>query len=159
MAAPNKAEVVKFAGGWLFDRVMAGWDVLVLTPDGGDDRPLRILGARPLDLEAALSCRFEGPRPQAIAIDAELYGADKRIQRRVLQVLDEGVTEIRIWGEYWSTDGAGGACAVRHRLSAAARAFKAQALGAAAAKADRGEVIEMFGPGELLRLSRQSQSA
>ena len=74
-------------------------------------------------------------------------------------MLDEGVTEIRIWGEYWSTDGAGGACAVRHRLSAAARAFKAQALGAAAAKADRGEVIEMFGPGELLRLSRQSQSA
>ncbi|MEO3787406.1 hypothetical protein ABGB12_29110 [Actinocorallia sp. B10E7] len=155
VAAPNKAEVVRFAGGWLFDRVMAGWEVMVLTPDQGDSRPLRILGVQPLDLETALNCEIRGPRPQAIAIDADLYGADERIRRRVLEVLGEGRTEVRLWGERWAADAEGGADAVRHRLSAAARAFKAQAL-EAAAEPGRGEVIELFGTGELLRHSRSA---
>ena len=30
VVAANVADVVKFAGGWLVDRVMAGWDVTVL---------------------------------------------------------------------------------------------------------------------------------
>jgi hypothetical protein len=27
------ADAVRFAGGWLFDQAMEGWDVTVLTPD------------------------------------------------------------------------------------------------------------------------------
>ena len=44
VAAPSVVEVVRFAGGWLFDQVIAGWDVMVLTAEPGDDRPLQILG-------------------------------------------------------------------------------------------------------------------
>ena len=43
--APSVVEVVRSAGGWLFDRAMAGWDVTVITSDHSDSRPLRILGA------------------------------------------------------------------------------------------------------------------
>ncbi len=28
--APSVIDAVQFTGGWLFDRVMAGWDVTVL---------------------------------------------------------------------------------------------------------------------------------
>src|SRR6201999_4509172 len=33
VVAADVADVVKFAGGWLFDRAMAGWDVTVLLVD------------------------------------------------------------------------------------------------------------------------------
>ena len=45
VVAADVADVVKFAGGWLFDRAMAGWDVTVLLVDHPDERPLQILGA------------------------------------------------------------------------------------------------------------------
>src|ERR1700688_3322744 len=43
--APSVVEVVRSAGGWLFDRAMAGWNVTVITSDHSDSRPLQILGA------------------------------------------------------------------------------------------------------------------
>ena len=53
--APSMVDVVRSAGGWLFDRVMAGWDVTVITPDHSDSRPLQILGVRVRDLETTLA--------------------------------------------------------------------------------------------------------
>jgi hypothetical protein len=44
--APSAAEAVQYAGGWLFDQVMAGWDVTVITVEDDDPRPLDILGVR-----------------------------------------------------------------------------------------------------------------
>ena len=44
VVAANAADAVRFAGGWMYDRVMAGWDVTVLVADRSDDRPLHILG-------------------------------------------------------------------------------------------------------------------
>ena len=41
VVAADVADVVKFAGGWLFDRAMAGWDVTVLLVDHPDERPLQ----------------------------------------------------------------------------------------------------------------------
>ncbi|MBV9351060.1 MAG: hypothetical protein JOZ23_05930, partial [Mycobacterium sp.] len=55
VVAADVIDVVKFAGGWLFDRAMAGWDVTVLVADHPDDRPLKVLGAQTLDLEFALA--------------------------------------------------------------------------------------------------------
>ena len=55
MVAPSVADAVQFAGGWLFDHVMAGWDVTVAVSDPKDVRPLRILGANTVDLESALT--------------------------------------------------------------------------------------------------------
>jgi hypothetical protein len=147
VVAPRTAEVVRFAGGWLFDRAMAGWDVTVLTADHTDPRPLRILGARAVDLEDALATPGPGPRPQAVAVRADLYRCDARVRRMVLDAAGEGRTEVRLWGERWPAE-PGGAGAVRHRLSAAARAFKAQALAAAAVTGDAAEAVETFRRGE-----------
>ncbi len=44
VVARDVSEVVRFAGGWLVDRVMAGWDVTVLISADEDTRPLEILG-------------------------------------------------------------------------------------------------------------------
>jgi len=64
VVAANVIDVVKFAGGWLFDRAMAGWDVTVLVADHVDPRPLQILGAQIIDLEHALESAGQTPRPQ-----------------------------------------------------------------------------------------------
>ena len=51
VVASTTEDVVRSAGGWLCDRARAGWDVNVLVADGGDPRPLAILGATALDLD------------------------------------------------------------------------------------------------------------
>jgi hypothetical protein len=126
--------VVRFAGGWLYDRAMAGWDVTVLLMDLADDpdaRPLQILGARVIDLEDALAAVESRPRPQALAAAADLFGCDSRVRQGVLQALDHGVTEVTLWGETWPAELDESVGLVQHRLSMAARTFKAQALAAA----------------------------
>lgn len=150
MVAPSMVEVVRFAGGWVFDCVMAGWDVTVLTADFTDSRPLRILGARAGDLESAVALVSGSPRPRAIAVEAGLYGSNPRVRRMVRYALDEGVTEVRLWGERGPTQPDSRVSSVQHRLSAAARAFKAHALAAAAAPVDSIDGTEMFTSGEPL---------
>ncbi|BBZ41551.1 hypothetical protein [Mycobacterium conspicuum] len=134
VVAADVADVVRFAGGWLFDRAMAGWDVTVLLVDHPDDRPLKILGARTLDLEEALatidSGADNGPRPQALAAAADLFGCDARVRQGVLRALDQGVTEVTLWGETWPSELDDSVGLVQHRLSTAAQTFKAQALAA-----------------------------
>ena len=132
VVAATVGDVVRFAGGWLFDRSMAGWDVTVLVVDHPDDRPLQILGAQVLDLEDVLASPQARPRPQALAAVADLFGCDARVRRGVLQALDHGVTEVTLWGQTWPSEldeSVGGL--VQHRLSMAAKTFKAQALAAA----------------------------
>ncbi|MEU6753652.1 hypothetical protein ABZ914_46130 [Spirillospora sp. NPDC046719] len=145
------ADAVRCAGGWLFDRVAAGWDVTVLTADHADPRPLRILGARPADLQCALSSPVRGPRPRAIAVCGGLYGSDPRVRRMVARALDE-LVEITLWdGTAPAAEPAGPAGEgpgegewLPHRLSVAARAFKAQAMAAACVPADAAGATEFF---------------
>ncbi|WP_220136922.1 hypothetical protein [Streptomyces himalayensis] len=149
VVAPSTVEVVRSAGGWLFDQVMAGWDATVLTADHADPRPLRILGARAVDLECAMAAPVRGPGPQAIAVDADLYGLDARVRRMVREALEGGVADVRLWGDRCPADLNSGVGSVQHRLSVAARAFKAQALAAAAAPTGSIDVTEVFRSGEL----------
>ncbi|MDL4816344.1 hypothetical protein [Actinomadura opuntiae] len=147
------AEAVRCAGGWLFDRVTAGWDATVLTADRADPRPLRILGARPADLDCALASPVRGPRPRAIAVCAGLYRSDPRVRRMVLRALDEDAVEVTLWDgmrplDAGAVERTGEGAWLPHRLSAAARAFKAQALAAAAVPADAGGTTEFFRRGE-----------
>lgn len=141
-------DVVRFTGGWLFDRVMAGWDVTVHTPEPSDARPVRILGATAVDLESALA----GPLPrvgeQAIAVDAALYDADQRVRRIVRATIDEGSAEVWVWDTRGSRNREGATGAVEHRLSVAARAFKAHALAAAAAPVESIDVTETLRSGQ-----------
>jgi hypothetical protein len=65
-----------------------------------------------------------------------------------------GPADIRFWSERRPENVGGGAGPVRHRLSVAARAFKAQALTAAALAVDADEVTEVFWRPELMRSSQ-----
>jgi hypothetical protein len=132
VVAANVVDVVRFAGGWLFDRAMAGWDVTVLVAGHPDGRPLQILGAQTRDLEHVLAAGEQWPRPQTLAVAADLFRCDSRVRRGVLQALDHGITEVTLWGETWPAELDASVGWVRHQLSAAAQAFKAQALAAAA---------------------------
>ena len=135
VVASNVVDVVRFAGGWLFDRAMAGWDVTVLVADQPDVRPLQILGAQTLGLEGVLGAIDSGaeprPRPQALAAAADLFGCDSRVRQGVLQALDHGVTEVTLWGESWPSELDDSVGLVQHQLSTAAQIFKARALAAA----------------------------
>lgn len=147
IVAPSVIEVVTFAGGWVFDRVMAGWDVTVLVADMRDDLPLQILGANTVDLESALAAGLHHPRPHALAVAADLYRRDARIRDGVRLALDSGQTEVTLWGNTWPEELDRSIDSVEHRLSVAARAFKARALAAAAIPSDSVGLTEMFRSG------------
>ena len=149
--APSTAEAVRSAGGWLFDQVMAGWDVTVVTADQGDPRPLHILGVRARDLDSVFAAPVLGPCLQAIAVRTELYDADERVRRLVLTAAETGSADIRLWGDMWPADFDGSADSVSHRLSLAARAFKAQAMAAASLPAEAPTEMEVFRRGEIRR--------
>ena len=150
--ATSTADVVQVAGGWLCDQVLAGWDVTVVTADHEDQRALRILGVCGGDLESVLAIPLQGPCLRAIAVEAELYCADERVHQLVRAAAEAGRTEIRLWGDAWPDDLDGKADPVSHRLSAAARAFKAQALAATAADAWPADTEE-FRRGAIRRLA------
>lgn len=147
VVASSAVDVVTFAGGWLFDRAMAGWDVTVLLTDHPDDRPLHILGAKTLDLEAVLASVGTRPRPQALAAAADLLGSDPRVRTGVLQALDHGVTEVTLWGTTWPAELDDSVGLVQHRLSKAAQTFKAKALAAAALPVASIGAVETFRSG------------
>jgi hypothetical protein len=144
VVAADVADVVRFAGGWLFDRTMAGWDVTVLVAGHPDERPLQILGAATLDLEYALATAGHRPPPQTLAAAADLFGCDSRVRQGVLQALDQGATEVTLWGQTWPTELDDSVGLVEHRLSAAAQAFKAQALAAAGISVGSVGPVERF---------------
>jgi hypothetical protein len=131
VVAPDMAEAVRSAGGWLFDRVMAGWDVSVLSSNDEDVRPLRILGARPLDPERANRVQPGRRWPQALAVDAGLYASNEKVREMVLEALRSGTTEVRLCGDVGQPRTTRGADPDQYRPSLAAQAFKAQAMAAA----------------------------
>jgi hypothetical protein len=154
VVAPSVEGAVRAAGGWMFDRVMAGWDVRVLVDAGDDDRALQILGVDTGDLEDALESGPDGRHPNALAVAADMYGRDIRIREGVRQAIESGQTEVTLWGEDWPADlNLGSVDSVEHRLSVAARAFKAQALAAlenAEPQKDSVAHIELFRTGTLV---------
>lgn len=139
VAAPTTASAVRSVGGWLFDSAVAGWDILVLVADGRDTRPLRILGARPGNLTAAMRSPVAGPPPHVLVVDNELHATDARVQRLTRLMLDNELTEVWLWGHGVASDGG----SRRHRLSAATRAFKAHALAAAGVSVRSVDAVEV----------------
>ena len=137
VVASTTEDVVRSAGGWLCDRARAGWDVNVLVADGGDPRPLAILGATALDLdEGFVSMVRSASRVEALAVSADLLAADTRVRDEILRVLKRGLTEVTVWGKQWPAELGRQADPVQHRVSAAARAFKSHALVAADVSTD-----------------------
>jgi hypothetical protein len=136
--ASTPADVVCSVGGWLYDRVRAGWDVTVLLPQPCDIRPLQILGMQAADLDTRALPASTGYTPRGLAVSAEMYAADARIKQVVLSALNRWMTEVTLWNDDWPLAIAHRTTPVQHVLSGAARAFKCHALAAAGIRADVG---------------------
>ncbi|MBF6145944.1 MULTISPECIES: hypothetical protein [Nocardia] len=147
VVAPTVTEVVRCAGGWLFDRGMAGWEVTVIVNDPTHARALEILGAVVLDMEDSLSSPVHSPHPHAVALAGELFETDHRIRCGVLDTLDRGLSEVTLLGEFCPDELDCRVDTVQHRLSVAARAFKRQALAAAGIPATSVAPLETFRSG------------
>ncbi|HEY2501520.1 MAG TPA: hypothetical protein VGI68_08890 [Mycobacterium sp.] len=131
VVAASAADVVQSTGGWLYDRVMAGWEVTVLLPHSCDSRSLRILGVRTSDLDAEFALTGTGSTSRSLAASVEAFTADARVRDKVLESLDNGMTEVALWGDGWPLGVNRAMTRAQHLLSAAARTFKGYALTAA----------------------------
>jgi hypothetical protein len=76
--AADLADLVEGAGGYVFDRARAGWDVSVRIPACRDLRPLVILGATPMPDAADVLAGV--PRDGALAVSAKLLRDDPRVR-------------------------------------------------------------------------------
>jgi hypothetical protein len=144
VVASSPADVVRCVGGWLYDRVRAGWDVNVLLPQHSDSRPLQILGMHTADLDSQLPPANAGCVARGLAVSADMFASDARIRHEVLTALDRGMTEVTLWHDDWPLTVGHRTTTVQHVLSGAARAFKRHALTAAG-------IPGMVGPTETLR--------
>jgi hypothetical protein len=142
--AADVGDVVRSAGGWLFDRGMAGWKVTLLVAQQCDIRPLQILGIATLPFEPKFESMMQGPQTDALAVAADMFTSDARVRGHVVRALDAGGTEVTLWGDTWPAELGRRLDNVQHRLSAAARAFKAHALVAASASPDCVDLTERF---------------
>jgi hypothetical protein len=142
VVAASPADVVQSAGGWLYDRVMAGWEVTVLLPHSCDSRALRILGVRTSELDAEFASMGAGSARQSLAVSAQAFIADARVRDKVLESLDNRLTAVALWGEGWPLGVNRAMTRAQHVLSAAARTFKGYALAAAGIPCNRVDPTE-----------------
>jgi hypothetical protein len=122
--APTVADVVRSAGGLVFDRVRLGWRVVVVVPGDEDTRALRVLGA-----EVGGQSADPADPPTALAAAGTLYTGDPLTRSEVDAALATKSIEAIVWGS--AEDLAGDRSAVSYQLSRAAQVFKAHALAAA----------------------------
>ncbi|MDG4669389.1 hypothetical protein [Mycobacterium sp. 236(2023)] len=118
-------DTVASAGGFIFDRAAAGWDVAVHLPDHVDDRAFRILGVRTVVLQRDIDRTSQA---DCIAIAGSLYDTDRKTRRLFQMAARKGGTEVALWGAHWPRDLEPGVGIVEHNLSLAALAFKAAAM-------------------------------
>ena len=160
--AANVSDVVEAAGGWLFDRRMAGWDVTVLVPESQDVRALRILGVDIVEVGSAWVPWSERPRVEGLAVAANLFDRDCHVKQGVFHALEQGLPEVVLWGQGWPEGLLRSDVEVRHKLSCAARMFKSYAVNAASGREiASGDQFEVFkcgtieSPSALLRRRRR----
>jgi hypothetical protein len=91
----------------------------------------------------------------ALAVGVDVLRTDVRVRDEIVRALKRGLTEVTVWGEPSPADLGHQAETVTHRVSSAARAFKAHALAAAevSAQADaRTETLFRMGTGSVRAL-------
>jgi hypothetical protein len=141
VVACDVVDAVGAAGGWMYDRVRAGWKVNVVVPDRCDVLPLRILGVHALSAEQNLETVRNSP-PAALAVSTEVLCSDDSITGDVLRIINGDTTEVTVWGDELPAELARRVNKVQHRLSGAARAIKEHA--ALAAGLPSSSVVEEF---------------
>jgi hypothetical protein len=127
VTASDVADLVRSAGGWLFDRSMAGWDVTVVVSGGCDPLPLQILGVN-TELRELDDDESAPARALALAASTDAVHADPELRAQILGAMKRGIGDVLVWGHSWPEGVGRGVEEVEHELSAAARAFKAHAL-------------------------------
>ena len=80
VVASSPADVVGSVGGWLYDRVRAGWDVYVLLPQRSDSRPLQILGIQVADFDWQILSASPEYAARGLAVSADMFASDARIR-------------------------------------------------------------------------------
>lgn len=136
VVAADVAAMVSAIGGWLFDRAMAGWRVSVAADACTDERALRILGLKAVDLTGL----WQSTEADAVAMTA--IGTDRFESGDPVRRSGAGVVFFGAHGP----DGPSGAVdRVQYRPSAAALAFKSHALAVAGADpGSTGQVETLF---------------
>jgi hypothetical protein len=142
VVSPNLLDTVRFAGGLIFDKATAGWDVLVLLSNCYDVRPIQILGADVAD--ASDDQLLESLRHPTALLAATSLHAEEQIWPLVRAALSDDRTEVGFWDVESPTPSHRPATVTRHQLSLAARAFKSHALAAAGFIAEPVESVEVF---------------
>jgi hypothetical protein len=140
-------DAVRFAGGWIYDRVMAGWDVSVLIATNEDARPFEIPGADVRDLETVLASWEDRPHPQTVSVAADLFDSDSRVHQHVLNALEQGATEVTLWGERLPAEVDDSVDSVEHHLSAAAGASRHRHCPRRAMRTPLSVTLRRFGAG------------
>lgn len=139
--APTVGEAVLCAGGWMFDQAMSGWRVTVWLPGCVDSTPLRILGVQAATLDGT------PVGPDATSADASERCTDiHRDGEKMCRLLDDGLHrggELVPWPCDPHPNVALNTRHVHHRLTRAARAFKAESL-RALKSARRPDSVECF---------------
>jgi hypothetical protein len=130
VVAPSVAEAVASAGGLIYDRAMAGWDVTVMVDGEVDDRPIRILGAKAENLSAALASRGEAGRPRALAVATDVVAGSEAVRRNLIAACNAPTIDILLWGGHCPSELQCDITPVGHQPSVAANVFKAHALAA-----------------------------
>ena len=97
--AADAADAVTAAGGLIFDRVSAGWDVRVFLAECSDPRSLHILGVDARELSEGITSA--DPWPDAIVVAAELYADEVRVRRYVGTASRHHCSEVAMWGGDW----------------------------------------------------------
>lgn len=159
IVAPNTVDAVQYAGGFIFDRMMGGWEVVAVLTEHDDVRPLEILGATVLDLTTALASPVHATWPESVLLAPDVFVTNEWVRRGAIDCLDKGLTELAVWGDDLPDELACRVSSAHHRLSTAARAFKRCALGAAGIPERTDEDLETFHSGEVLLTDLRGRQA
>lgn len=142
--AQDVRDVVRHAGGWLFDLSKAGWDVTVLLLGQGETRPIRILGLNVIELNRSGLENDRHPYPQMLAVAPDLLAQDPHVNRRIIRMVRTGLTDVVLYGVS-QLDESRGDDVLLHKLTRAARVFKARSLAVdGASEDDSADDVESF---------------
>lgn len=123
------ADTVTSVGGFLCDHSMAGWRVQVHLEDPADQQPLRVLGVTATALEQVVVRPASEEWPDVVLIAADLFATQDRIRRHASVAHLKSSTQVAMWGGEPDFVPSAEWLPSEYRLSYAARAFKARAVG------------------------------
>jgi hypothetical protein len=136
-------DAVRSAGGWLCDRVRAGWKVNMFVDEAADIRPLEILGIRSFSSDDKFEA-LKGAPPAALAVAADVVAQDIQLLKFIDRVVEGKAIEFTLWGEYVPVGLEGRLQRVRNQMSPTAAAFKKYAVGACSITCPVDEPVEQF---------------